>query len=104
MRGLFIGCKAQLPCQVTWAEKSEKDTFLAPLLTGARGYLHKCVQGNSQLSLQARPLRTYFTGVFYFIYALLTLAESLCPSLIDDDSSERMGNIVLFWEKINICF
>lgn len=80
------------------AEKSEKDTFLAPLLTGARGYL-QCVQGNSQLSLQARPLRTYFTGVFYFIYALLTLAESLCPSLIDDDSSERMETLFYSGKK-----
>lgn len=78
MRGPFICCcKAQVTCQVTRGrKKGEKDTYLAPLLTGARGHLHKCVQGNSQLSLQARPLRTYFTGVFYFVYALLTLAKS----------------------------
>ena len=78
---------------------------LSSLLTGARGHLYKCIQGNPPLSLQDGPLRTYFMGVLWFVSILFmfcySIRKSFCPSLVDDDSSERMGNIVLLWEEIN---
>lgn len=82
-----------------------KINSLSSLLTGARGHLYKCIQGNPRLSLQDGALRTYCMWVLWFVSILFmfcySIRKSFCPSLVDDDSSERMGNVVLLWEEIN---
>lgn len=61
--------------------KSEKDTFLA-LFSQGPGDIYINVYKVTHNSLQARPLRTYFTGVFLFYLCFVN--SSRVPLSISD--------------------